>query len=93
MGNLKAPDSEPFKLEEETLRIGRSMRADIQIAGFDCSRIHATLVRQQDDRGRSYYVLHDGDLQAGKQSANGTFVNGRQIKRYRLGHGDRILFG
>ena len=50
-------------------------------------------MRQQDERGRSYYVLYDGEVQAGKQSANGTFVNGRQVKRYRLGHGDRILFG
>lgn len=93
LGNLKAPESEPFKLEGERLRIGRSMRADIKISGFDCSRIHATLVRQQDERGRSYYIIHDGDVQTSKQSANGTFVNGRKVSRYRLGHGDRILFG
>ncbi len=93
LGNLKAPESEPFKLEEEVLRVGRSLKCDIKIGGYDCSRLHATLVRQQDERGRSHYIIYDGDYQTGKHSANGTFVNGHAIKRYRLGHGDRILFG
>lgn len=93
LGNIEAPEIEPFKLTEATLRIGRSVRAEIQVTGFDCSRIHATLVRQQDEAGEYSYVLHDGDLEGGRTSANGTFVNGRQIRKHRLCNGDRVVFG
>jgi len=91
----KPTDSEiePFKLTEKVLRVGRSARADLQVNGFDCSRIHATLVRKRDEQGRFCYMLHDGDLSAGRSSANGTYVNGQQVSKHRLCNGDRVLFG
>lgn len=93
LANPADSEIEPFKLTEEMLRIGRSVRADIQVNGFDCSRIHATLVRARDERGQFCYMLHDGDLSAGRSSANGTYVNGQQISEHRLCNGDRVLFG
>ncbi|MEO0947298.1 MAG: FHA domain-containing protein [Cyanobacteria bacterium J06641_5] len=93
LAKSEASDIEPFKLTEDRLRIGRSLRADIQVSGFDCSRIHATLVRERNEHGQFCYTLHDGDLSAGRSSANGTYVNGQQISEHRLCNGDRILFG
>ena len=93
LGSPDAPEIEPFKLTENVLQVGRSARADIQVSGFDCSRIHATLVRRPDGRGQFCYILHDGDLEAGRSSANGTYVNGQQVSEHRLNNGDRIVFG
>jgi FHA domain len=90
----KAPQEERFlvllesgnhikcPLNEDLLTIGRSESADIKIDGDFISRIHARILRIGMDS-----VLEDAG------SKNGTWVNGDQIERHVLKHGDLIRIG
>lgn len=67
---------------EGTSRLGRGFSSEIQIDDPTLSRRHAILVRED----LVTTVLDD-------RSANGTFVNGKQINRQELKHGDKVSFG
>ena len=67
---------------EGTTRLGRGFASEIQIDDPTLSRRHAILVREESVTT----VLDD-------RSANGTFVNGKQVNRQELKHGDKVAFG
>lgn len=69
-------------LDQDLLTIGRSESADIQVDKAFVSRIHARVLRIGADS-----VLEDGG------SKNGTWVNGNQIDRHVLEHGDLVRIG
>jgi pSer/pThr/pTyr-binding forkhead associated (FHA) protein len=69
-------------LDQDLLTIGRSESADIQIDGDFISRIHVRILRIGMDT-----VIEDAG------SKNGTWVNGEQIQRRVLKHGDLIRVG
>ena len=69
-------------LDQDLLTIGRSESADIKIDGDFISRIHARVLRIGVDS-----VLEDA------KSKNGTWVNGDEIDRYVLQHGDFVRIG
>lgn len=65
-----------------SLTIGRGTQCDVQLAGAEISRVHATIVATADgweiqDRGSRY----------------GTFVNGVRVSSHRLAHGDQVGLG
>ncbi|HEY2162226.1 MAG TPA: FHA domain-containing protein [Solirubrobacteraceae bacterium] len=70
------------QLQDTVTHIGRAADADVQLDDHGVSRDHAVLVRH----GRHFRLLDNG-------SANGTFVNGRQIATANLRDGDEILIG
>ena len=67
---------------EGSTRLGRGFASEIQIDDPTLSRKHAILVCEEGVTT----VLDD-------RSANGTFVNGKQINRQELKHGDKVSFG
>ncbi|MDX1562947.1 MAG: FHA domain-containing protein [Gammaproteobacteria bacterium] len=69
-------------LDQDLMTIGRSDSADIKIDGDFISRIHARILRLGMDT-----VIEDAG------SKNGTRVNGDEIKRRVLDHGDLIRIG
>jgi len=69
-----------FPLYGTTL-IGRSPEADVRLKRDEISRQHAEIILQDDG-------LTLKDL----RSANGTFVNGRRVRKAELGAGDEIRF-
>jgi pSer/pThr/pTyr-binding forkhead associated (FHA) protein len=69
-------------ITEGTLRLGRGFASEIQIDDPTLSRRHAIIVHEEGVTT----VLDD-------RSANGTFVNGNQINRQELAHGDKVAFG
>lgn len=78
----------PIPLEREEVILGRALEADVRVNDTQVSRQHArvTTVRGQVKQATEY-VLHDLD------SRNGTFLNGRRIRRERLENGDKITVG
>jgi diguanylate cyclase (GGDEF)-like protein len=71
-----------FKVEGETLAIGRSVDAQIRLTDEGISRKHARVFLDQED-------LWIEDL----KSANGTIINGVAIGRQKLQDGDKIRVG
>jgi hypothetical protein len=72
-----------FALTKAGCTLGRAADCDVVIARPFASRLHATI-----GFDGHYFVLTDND------SANGTFVNGRQLGApHKLKHGDHIGFG
>jgi len=71
-----------FNLNCEVVSIGRIAGSKIQLNDVEVSRNHAEL---RDDGG--HHTLLD------LSSANGTFVNGRQITEHQLRSGDRVEIG
>jgi pSer/pThr/pTyr-binding forkhead associated (FHA) protein len=71
-----------LRLDNDITHIGRSSFADVRFEDHRVSRDHAILVRH----GRHFRVLDN-------RSANGTFVNGRQIVATNLAPGDLIELG
>jgi hypothetical protein len=69
-------------LETKITHIGRGLGAEVRFEHPNVSRSHAIIVRQ----GRSGRVLDN-------RSANGTFLNGRQIVATNLADGDVIRVG
>ena len=72
-----------YELKSENMSIGRNEESDIYLEDTYVSRAHATLLYL----GNGNYALQDED------SANGTTLNGKWLKPYRLHalkNGDRI---
>jgi pSer/pThr/pTyr-binding forkhead associated (FHA) protein len=69
-------------LEEEVIFIGRKSINDIPLLDPTVSRQHAVIYSMGDE-----VVLED------LRSHNGTFVNGKRIKRHALSSGDIIRIG
>ncbi len=72
-----------YSLQADTITIGRSLLANVQIDDVKISRIHARIVRT----GPGEYYVEDLD------SKNGTFLAGRPVTRARLFTGDRLNVG
>ncbi|MCA9072799.1 MAG: FHA domain-containing protein, partial [Planctomycetaceae bacterium] len=62
--------------------LGRGVRNEIRILDTEVSRQHAQILKESGD----YYLLD-------KNSSNGTFVNGKQVRRHKLESGDQIQIG
>ena len=71
-----------YELEEPLVRLGRDSSNPIQLHDTEVSRQHAELRRVEQS-----YALSD------LNSSNGTFVNGRRIKRHLLSSGDQLQVG
>lgn len=78
----------PIPLEREEVILGRALEADVRINDTQVSRQHAKIIAVHDEeRNVTDYVLNDLD------SRNGTFLNGRRIRRETLDNGDKITVG
>ena len=78
----------PIPLEREEVILGRALEADVRINDTQTSRQHARITATPSESSVSMeYVLHDLD------SRNGTFLNGRRIRREKLENGDKITIG
>jgi two-component system cell cycle response regulator len=78
----------PIPLEREEVTLGRALEADVRINDKDVSRQHAKIVAVRDGaRNVTHYILNDLD------SRNGTFLNGRRVRRETLDNGDKITIG
>lgn len=77
--------------------IGRNSKmCDIVIADRFVSSRHCTLINMSPDdfHSLSYYAIIDGVLLSDIESRNGTWVNGKSVKRLtELHHQDVITFG
>jgi two-component system, cell cycle response regulator len=71
-----------FSLEAPELTIGRGAAAGFHLADEGVSRRHALLIHT-----RGHYFIQDLD------SSNGTFLEGRRVKRAPLMEGDLVQFG
>lgn len=67
--NKKTGKEEIFKLDQDSIVIGRLNTNDIELAGKSVSRKHSEIVKVDDD----FFLV---DLESG----NGTFLNGRKLK-------------
>lgn len=70
------------EIKADSLLLGRSVDADLWLGDDGVSRKHARLIRE----GSGYVVEDLG-------SANGTFVQGERITRFKLSDGDQIQLG
>ena len=78
----------PIPLEREEVILGRALEADVRVNDTQVSRQHARIIAMQSVAGGpTDYVLNDLD------SRNGTFLNGRRIRRETLENGDKIMVG
>ena len=77
----------PIPLDREEVILGRALEADVRVNDFQVSRQHARISTVQGDDGADEYILHDLD------SRNGTYLNGRRIRREKLENGDKITIG
>lgn len=75
-------NSKIFALEGDEVRVGKLKGMDICLEETTVSRMHCRLVRL-----RKGWEIHDAN------STNGTFVNGRRIRRKLLKPGDEITIG
>lgn len=72
-----------YKVDKESITMGRSPKVDLQLNDVGVSRQHAR-IQNQGDR------VFVEDL----QSANGTYINGRRVTAdYQLQDGDKITLG
>ncbi|MBQ1286536.1 MAG: FHA domain-containing protein, partial [Aeriscardovia sp.] len=71
-----------YLLDEPSINVGRSMKADILLDDPTVSRRHAVFTKVG-----GTYVLKDLD------SLNGTYVNGSRIDSLELHSGDAIMIG
>ena len=72
-----------YEMEEPFISIGRLPENAISIANMGVSRRHTKI---EEDADRKYIIT---DL----NSLNGTYVNGKRIKKVNLNHGDKIAIG
>lgn len=79
---LEHDEPRTLALDDEFVRIGRSLAADVRFDDPTVSRRHAILHRH--DRG--IRILDD-------RSLNGVFVNGERTHTHELSDGDEILIG
>ena len=78
-----------FPIEEEEIGIGRKASNAIQIEDISISGAHARVIVEKNfymDNLKDVYIEDCG-------STNGTYVNGKQIKKHMLRHGDVIQIG
>jgi diguanylate cyclase (GGDEF)-like protein len=81
---LAGPDGgASFSMKQLELVVGRSAQADIPLDEASVSRRHAKITRE----GEGHYMIED------LGSTNGTFVDGRRVRRAPLRPGDRIQVG
>jgi len=85
-------DNKPVSQYELTVgetKIGRSIDNDLRVDDVAVSGHHALLRLQPDENFASqlHAVIEDCN------STNGTFVNGKAVKKQRLTHGDIIRLG
>jgi pSer/pThr/pTyr-binding forkhead associated (FHA) protein len=71
-----------FPLDKERLLIGRKPENDIQVDNLAVSGQHAAIIT----------ILNDSFLED-LDSTNGTFVNGKLVKKHALKHGDVVTIG
>jgi pSer/pThr/pTyr-binding forkhead associated (FHA) protein len=69
-------------VREPTMRLGRSVGADVVLEHPSVSRRHALIVQ----RAGKFVLLDD-------RSTNGIYVNGRRVTEAELRHGDQITLG
>ena len=72
-----------YELDEPVVSIGRLPENTISIANMGISRRHTKIEEDADHK----YVLSD------LNSLNGTYVNGKRVKRITLNSGDKITIG
>ena len=78
----------PIPLEREEVILGRALEADVRVNDTQVSRQHARIIAMPtESRVAMQYVLNDLD------SRNGTFLNGRRIRKEMLENGDKITVG
>lgn len=78
----------PIPLEREDVILGRALEADVRVNDTQVSRQHAKVTAiTGETRSLTEYVLTDLD------SRNGTFLNGRRVRRETLQNGDKITIG
>ena len=77
----------PIPLDREEVTLGRALEADVRVNDTEVSRRHAMISVERREDGRVDYVLTDLD------SRNGTFINGRRMRRESLENGDKIAIG
>lgn len=77
----------PIPLDREDVILGRALEADVRVNDFQVSRQHARISTVEGSDGADEYFVHDLD------SRNGTFLNGRRIRREKLENGDKITIG
>ena len=78
----------PIPLEREEVILGRALEADVRVNDYQVSRQHArVLAIFNAEKNATEYVLNDLD------SRNGTFLNGRRIRKEVLENGDKITVG
>jgi diguanylate cyclase (GGDEF)-like protein len=78
----------PIPLDREEVILGRAIEADVRVNDFLVSRQHARITATPtESRVAIDYILHDLD------SRNGTFLNGRRVRREKLENGDKITIG
>lgn len=75
-------EKQVFSLNKEHTIMGRLKTNDITLSDINISREHAEIVREDS----SFFII---DL----NSTNGTFVNGKKVKRQKLKDGDIITLG
>lgn len=75
-------EKQEFSLTKETTSIGRKPGNDIHIDNLSVSGNHAQVIT----------ILEDSFLED-LGSTNGTYVNGKLIKKHALEHGDKITLG
>ena len=69
----------PIPLEREEVILGRAIEADVRVNDFLVSRKHASITAvPTSSRVAMEYILQDLD------SRNGTFLNGRRIRKEKL---------
>jgi two-component system, cell cycle response regulator len=71
-----------YSLDSAQLIVGRSASADVRLTDEGVSRRHASLIHT-----RSHFFVED------MQSSNGTFLEGRRVRRAPLMEGDLLQFG
>lgn len=78
----------PIPLDREEVILGRALEADVRVNDTQVSRQHAKVSAiRNETTTRTEYILTDLD------SRNGTFLNGRRMRRETLGNGDKITIG
>ncbi len=78
----------PIPLEREEVIMGRTLEADVRVNDTLVSRQHAKITALANpEKNTTEYVLTDLD------SRNGTFLNGRRVRREVLDNGDKITIG
>lgn len=78
----------PIPLDREEVIMGRALEADVRVNDTQVSRQHAKITATANaDKHATDYVLTDLD------SRNGTFLNGRRVRRETLENGDKISIG